>query len=311
VFVLASMVAAPQATAADCRWIAHDLPVPPGVTGARTVSSSSDNSLVLGIHYHGSSRGLVWWNGELWQMDEPPNPRLTAVVAQGINNSALVVGHMVTYLSAGTDQQAFRYQYGKYTLLETEPGERSEAIGVNDAGDIVGEVWSDSMLRTVVVWPANGPRRILEEGDAVGISSDGKVVGRTRLSADTTVGWVTDLATGARKQLPTGSSETVLDNDRILYSSGTEIVELNLDGERVAGYAAGTKPFGRTSGGTLFGATGPGTPTLWQWGTSYAVDAEKQPDVEYYGDVTDGGALIGTYKAGNGTLQPARWFWCA
>ena len=315
VLVLASAVAAPHAAADPCRWVAHDLPVPAGATNVVAVASSSDNSLILGRHGY---RGVVWWNGDLWQMDQPPNPASTNVVPWDINNSAVVVGGLESYpAGGGIDRRAFRYQYGQYEMLHTEPGEQSVALGVNDAGDIVGEVWREPNIgwRTVVVWPANGPRKAFERGEAVGVSSDRKVVGWTRLATDL-IGWVIDIDTGTKTTFQAPIRPMTLDNDRILYSEpisggGTQIVEQALDGRRVATFAEGNKVFGKTSSGTVFGAVTSGTATLWQRGTHYAVDAEKMPSWFYFGEVTDGGALIGTYEASEDTRYPARWFWCA
>jgi len=312
VLVLASAVGAPQATAQDCRWIAHDLPVPSGATSARTVSSSGDNSLILGSVWQNGSRGVVWWNGQLWPMD-PPQDSSTSVVPKDINNSSLIVGLQEFH---GGDRRAFRFQYGKYDLLPAEPNEQSQAIGVNDAGDIVGEVWlkTSPTVRTVVVWPANEPRRSIGEGAAVGVSSDRKLVMTTGAGSAST-GWVIDIATGVKTELPGARTPMVLDNDRVLHfafgATNTEIVEWNLGGQRVATHEGGIEPYGRTSDGTVFGTTGPGNTTLWQWGGRHNVDSEKLPKPQYYGDVTDGGALIGTYEDAQQTSHPARWFWCA
>ncbi|MFS8097093.1 hypothetical protein LFM09_08110 [Lentzea alba] len=315
VLVITSSVAAPHAAAEACRWIAHDLPVPPGAKNVEIRASSGDNTLIVGWHGY---RGLVWWNGDLWQMDEPPHGASTNVIPWGINNSAVVVGGLETYPDGGgLDRRAFRYQYGQYQLLQTASDEQSVALGVNDNGDVVGEVWKEPNIdwRTVVVWPANGPRKDFERGDAVGISSDGKVVANTRLAGDR-IGWVKDINTGVKTTFQGPFRPMRLDNDRILYSEGISgggdrIVEQGLDGQRVATYADGTHVFGRTSSGTVFGAVSSGVAHLWQWGTHYAVDAEKLPSAWYYGDVTDGGGLVGTYMDADGGRHPARWFWCA
>jgi hypothetical protein len=310
VLVLASAVGAPQATAQDCRWIAHDLPLPPGVAGGQTVASSGDNSLILGSVWQNGSRGVVWWNGQLWPMD-PPESSSTSVVPKDINNSSLVVGRQE--FSSG-DYRAFRFQYGKYDFLPTEPGEQSQAIAVNDAGDVVGEVWQKSApdVRTAVMWPVNQPRKSFGQANVHAITADRKVVISTGFG---TAVAVVDADTGGRTDLPGARTPMVLDNDRILHftftAAGTELVELGLDGQRIASYEGGIEPYGKTSGGVVFGTTGPGNTTLWQWGGRHNVDSEKLPKPQYYGDVTDGGALIGTYADAQQQPHPARWFWCA
>lgn len=72
----------------------------------------------------------------------------------------------------------------------------------------------------------------------------------------------------------------------------------------------GIEPYGRTSSGVVLGTSGPGRTTLWQWGGHHDVDSEKPPKPGCYGDITDEGALIGTYENADGSVHPARWFWC-
>ena len=122
-------------------------------------------------------------------------------------------------------------------------------------------------------WPANGPWRSFAIGEPIGVSSDRKVVMTRRLGPETI--WVADLAAGTETQVPAARTSMVLDNDRILHfdftATGTEIVELDLDGRQVTAYEGGIEPYGKTSSGTLFG----------------------------------------TYENANGASRPARWFWCA
>lgn len=311
--VLASAVTAPQAVAADpCRWIAHDLPVPDESRYARTSGSSENNRFIVGEAKIGESSfvesGLVWDNGALTVMT-PSGSELTAVRPKDVNNSGVVVGRQEILDQHRT--VGFRYRDGAYEVLDTPDGHSSQAKAVNNLGDVLGEMWQSDKpdVRQAVVWPSSGPVRTFPtSGPAVGISDDRKIV----LSGATS-GSVIDVETGQRTELPDGRIAMVFDNDRVLYPTSDGLVERDLAGRHVATWEGGTAPFGRTpSGQAVFGVVN-GTATLWQWGVRYAVDSEKQPvfAVAYHGDVTDEGALIGTYHDSDGTSRPARWFWCA
>ncbi|MFD9697697.1 hypothetical protein [Lentzea sp. NPDC059081] len=121
---------------------------------------------------------------------------------------------------------------------------------------------------------------------------------------------VVDLARPRVTALPGGREPMVFDNDRVLYPGGTGLVEYDLDGRHVATWEGGTKPLGRTSSGHVVFGSVDGIPSLWQWGVHYPVDSANLPDPSYYGDVSDEGALIGTYVGDDLRTRPARWFWC-
>jgi hypothetical protein len=306
--VLASTVTAPQAVAADpCRWIAHDLPLPSGAVYAKTRGSSESNRFIVGearIGGGGAETGLVWDNGGLIQMASPGSSMMS-IQPKDVNNSGVVVGGRDWW---GQDSRlAFRYRNGAYELLDTPATHHSWARAVNNNGDVVGEMWrkDGSGDRQVVVWPNGGARQDFLNGQAVGISDDRKLVQVTATSA-----FVIDVASGQQTELPGGRTPAVFDNDRLLHFSWGGIMEWNTAGQHVATWEGGTEPYGRTSSGhVVFGAS-MGTAMLWQWGTRYNVDSEKQPKVIYYGDISDEGALIGTYENADGSSHPARWFWC-
>ncbi|MDX8029347.1 hypothetical protein SK803_03955 [Lentzea sp. BCCO 10_0856] len=308
--VLASTAAAPHAVADPCRWIAHDLPVPDDSRYARTSGSSENNRFIVGEAKVGESShvesGLVWDNGVLTRMT-PSGWWLTAIRPTDVNNSGVVVGRQEILDQHRT--VAFRYRDGAYELLDTPEGLNSQAKGVNNHGDVVGEVWQSDTPNTrhTTVWPNSGAAKTFLPGPAIGISDDGKVVQISGAS-----GFVIDVETGQRTELPGGKQRMVFDNDRVLHPSPTGLAEWNLAGQQVATWEAGTTPWGRTSSGhVVFGAVN-GVATLWQWGVHYPVDSANLPVVAsaYYGDVTDEGALIGTYIPTGGDSRPARWFWC-
>ncbi|SDG64870.1 probable extracellular repeat, HAF family [Lentzea fradiae] len=306
VLVASLTVAAPQAAAADpCRWIPHELPLPAATTAAKTSGGSEDNRFIVGHGRVGGSaeRGLMWDHGALMEMAATSSS--IAIEPQDVNNHGVVVGGRSDRAQGG--QQAFRYENGVYELLETPSGHDSRARSINNNGDVFGEVWDKGGggRHWAVLWSRDG--RLLDlVGRAVGVSDDRRLV----LTSGTTV-YVAEADRARVVQLAGGNPPAVLDNDRVLLFTSSGLGEWTLTGEHVATWQGGTVPFGRTSDGqAVFGAV-MGTPTLWQWGISYPVDSAKLPDARYYGDVTDGGALIGTYVDPGGSTHPARWFWCA
>ncbi|HEX7303530.1 hypothetical protein [Lentzea sp.] len=308
--VLASTAAGPQAAAAEpCRWIAHDLPLPANSEWARTSGSSENNRFIVGEAEVGSDvgqSGLLWDDGVLTRLPSAGSSSI-GVRPKDVNNDGVVVGRQVFY---GQQRSlAFRWRGGSFELLPTPAGYSSRAEGINNLGDVVGEVWheDDPEVRDVVVWPRTGSTTSLSSYIAVGISDGGKYAHLSQTS-----GFVNDLATGQQVELPGARRPMVLDNDRLFYATAAGIEERALTGELVATWDSGTWSWGRTSSGNVvFGAINR-VATLWQWGIHYSLDSAKQPVVSenYYGDVTDGGALIGVYHDARGGSHPARWFWC-
>ncbi|MFS8097098.1 DUF3466 family protein [Lentzea alba] len=311
-FALASAVAAPQAAAAEtCQYRAQDLPLPEGVRWAVAKASSDDNRLILGTTRPDAvDRGIVWRDGELEPLVPPP-AGTGNVSVKDINNNGVVVGAMDVIDEDGElNSRAFRYQNGQYELLPVEKGERSSASGVNDAGDIVGQVWRLGTTTSATMWPVDGPRTTTHhEAEPIGITSDRKVVVR-RTHSSPAIGWVVDLATGVTTPLPGEYPAVVVDNDRIIQADAGTIVELDLSGHRVATHEDGTGAWGKNSTGTMFGrkydTSGLSETILWQQGNRELVETEQLPDPFYYGDVTDDGVLIGTHA--DWQPRPARWF---
>ncbi|WP_325523093.1 hypothetical protein [Lentzea sp.] len=307
VVLLMSGVAVPQAAADPCRWIAHDLPLPDGSRYARTTGSSENNRYIVGETEIGpriAAYGLLWDNGSLVQMASPGSS-VIPVHPTDVNNSGVVVGTQDLW-SEGRSV-AFRYRDGVYEMLYTPADHSTAAKGINERGDVIGDVWHKDLPneRQTIVWPIDGPVSGFVGYRAVGISDDLRSVQLTRSAAA-----VVDLTVERVTELPGGREPMVFDNDRVLYPGGTGLVEYDLDGRHVATWEGGTKPLGRTSSGHVVFGSVDGTPSLWQWGIRYAVDSAQQPEPEFYGDISDEGALIGTYRSADGRWQPARWFWC-
>ncbi|MGW6928809.1 hypothetical protein ACWGE0_02020 [Lentzea sp. NPDC054927] len=306
--VLASTVTAPQAVAADpCRWIAHDLPLPTGATYAKTTGSSENNRFIVGsARIDGVGRGLVWNDGTLIQMASPDSSTIS-IEPKDVSDGGLVVGRMER--RSESRHVAFRYFGGTYEVLDTPGAYNSQAIGVNQLGDVVGEMWSNDApdVRSIVVWVGGEYLHGFTRGQAIGISNRPEAVMVSEYSESA---FVINVSNTSMMELPGARTPMVFDNERVLHYSPAGIKEWTTAGEHVATWAGGTEPFGRTSSGhVVFGAV-MGTPTLWQWGIRYPVDSAKLPNVKYYGDISDEGALIATYEDLDGSTHPARWFWC-
>lgn len=303
-------VAAPPASAAGCTtWTAQDLPVPAGARSAEAEGSSQDNRLITGSASFGKPRGVVWENGVLRQMADPAQPE-TYVNPRAVNNSGTVVGSQLVYVDAKFLSRAFRYENGRYELLATEQNEETRAIGVNEAGDVIGEVSlvSSPATRWVAMWPKGQPRRLYAKGFAVGIGNDRQVVLRTPDTA-----WVIDGHNGRWTPIPGGRYPIVLDNERVLHyewpdGGSSRVREWTLNGESVVGYVGADFPHGKNSSGAFFASVFGGGAALWRDNSRTDIVTDKSPAAGYYGDITDDGVLIGNYQDADGIVHAARWF---
>ncbi len=314
VLMTASVVAAPQtAAAAACRYVVQDLPVPAGTIYARTTGSSTNNSRIVGTFgLEENERGVLWVDGAL-QVMTPPDSSMTTVVPWAVNNTGVVAGrHEISLGSEGTRYRAFRYENGAYEFLQTEPGEQSSAWGINDAGDVVGQVWTES--------DPNAPH-----GRDVAARRGSQVLrrghGRRRQRPaedrhdDHLVGVGSSTPTRApRPSCPVGvsrssSTTTGFCSYERVRVGVYRIAEWDLNGVRVGAYASGREPLGKDVSGTMFGGFGPtDVPSLWRQGGRTDVVADRLPDTDFYGDITDDATLIGSYRIDN-TAYPARWLW--
>ncbi|WP_394618445.1 hypothetical protein JNUCC0626_04910 [Lentzea sp. JNUCC 0626] len=303
-----SVFAAPQASAAQCAYQRVDLPMPAGFPNGVINGSSTDNSRIVAAYHNGTAmRGLLWVNSTLRVLPPGASPS-HAVVPKAVNNTSVVVGVQ----EASGSSQAFRYENSTYTFLQTTPNENSSALFVNDAGDVVGEVWAkpDDGRRTVVLWPRNGARKSFGEGEVDGFNAQRKILVFDRGQEQSLI---IDGDTGARTAIG-GREPQVLDNDRVLnhdYVEGTgeQISEWGLDGVKVGSHLGGFWAHGRNNSGTVLGDSTGQVPSLWRPSGRTEVVADKVPSMFYYSDVTDAATLIGTHYSGDNSLVPARWLW--
>ncbi|RDI24573.1 hypothetical protein [Lentzea flaviverrucosa] len=317
VLAVASATVAPQAVAAACQYTVQDLPLPAVAFQAEMTGSSTNNSRIVGVRGEtGSKYGLLWVNNVLREM---PGVSQTDVIPAAVNNVSVVAGRQ-EHRPAGSDSvtfKAFRYEAGVYTMLETEPGEQSWALGINDAGDVVGLVAPQFTYSyaTVVMWPRSGPRKTFGVGYPRGIDAQRRIVmlaDSSSISRES--GWVVDTDTGAKVELPGAQSPLVFDNGRVLNferlnDRESQITEWDLTGTKVAAHAGGVRPFGRNGSGTVFGTDRSLAPTLWRPSGRTVVQAPFLPMWDHYGEITDAATLIGTYTNADRHLRPARWLW--
>lgn len=316
VLFVASTVAVPQAAAAaGCTYQRQDLPVPAGAGHVSTEGGSTDNSRIVGlVEQQGYGRGVQWVNGALEQLPAPTSA-WDHVIPTAVNNTGVVAGYLRNDRDVQLRYQAFRYENGAYELLQTERGTQSKAVAVNDAGDVLGLVWTGRWETSgaVVLWPRDGARKTIAAGTPIGIDNAGKIV-----VAGRTATVVIDANTGARTELPGQSTYVKFDNDRVLRGAfnpddnTNRITEWSLDGVQLAVYEGGGMPFGKNSGGTFYGTyrsptTGADFPSVWSGGVRTEVATDHLPFSTVYGDVTDDGTLIGTYSVNNGIARPALW----
>lgn len=309
--VLATVVATPRASAAACQYTVQDLPVPVHGQNAQTTGSSTDSSRIVGFHQNPVRKyGLLWVNGTLTEL---PSVSLTDVIPAAVNNVDVVVGRQEYRPDDATvETKAFRYENGGYTIPQTEPGEQSSALGVNDAGDVVGIVWQGwAPYGTVVVWPRTGPRKVFGDGYPRGIDDQRRiVVTAPKWPGDT--GWVIDTDTGARTELPGAQAPMVFKNGRVLNferlgERDNQITEWDLTGARVGAHAGGLIPYGRNNSGTVFGTDRANRPTLWHPSGRTAVVADQLPKSDFYAEITAAETLIGTYVTPDRQHHPALW----
>ncbi|WP_394618440.1 hypothetical protein JNUCC0626_04885 [Lentzea sp. JNUCC 0626] len=313
--VLASTVASPQAVAAACQYNRQDLPLPAGVGHTMTNGSSTNNSRIAGqVDKGGTLRGVYWVNSTLRELPAPSD-MWSHTVPQAVNNTSVVAGYEQSGRGGpGTRVRAFRFENGAYQYLETDPGSSSKAVAINDAGDVLGIMWSGTSetFGDTYLWPRTGPRRLVSSSRPIGITNQGKVVvhggGSTR---------VLSLDGSPAVEIPGMAPFVVLDNDRILrrepLETSNDITEWDLGGTLVATHQNAWKPFGRNGSGTMFGVyddvQGNNRPALWRKTGRTDVVADFLPIDTAYSDVTDAATLIGTYIGTDNIARPARWLW--
>ncbi|USX54919.1 DUF3466 family protein [Lentzea sp. HUAS12] len=311
--VLATLVAAPQASADACQYTKQDLPVPAGATANVFLSGgSADNSRIAGSAQVGQDTvGAYWANSTLLQL--PPSPTgANNVIPVDVNNTGVITGSVLdTRDGMPRTVRAFRYENGAYEFLETDAGVESDGRAINQAGDVAGTHGTDLYL-----WPRGGARKLIaaNTGLVLGITDDGKIV----TAAPGFTAKVYDVNGGPTVDIPRGSAGgAVMDNNSVFIrekNAAGEITtaEYDLNGVKITSRPIGSRTFGRNSSGTVWGTYVKSgfTQVHALWSTTGRTDlvADPMPLVSTYSDITDAATLIGTYRADQ-NIRPARWFW--
>ena len=157
-------------------------------------------SFVRGVNSRGQAVGTSYNSASqqhafLWQRQRPAVdlgtlPGGTYADAAGINSSGVVVGVADT---AASELHAFTFKQGRWTdLVSPVPNSTSEALGINDDGEVVGGAYFNGGVDAhAVVWNRRGVGTDLNAligGDySVGtaINSLGHVVGNARMVGST------------------------------------------------------------------------------------------------------------------------------
>ncbi|MER7344873.1 hypothetical protein ABT390_05640 [Streptomyces aurantiacus] len=186
-------VVAPTAAAAEpaaCAWTPDILPIPAGaLTG--NVDATDDSGGYAGSVSYGadSEKGAppgVWKNGKFTEyalLDDPEYQKWATVA--GVNDAGTIVGSI--HREGDGFPSAVRSRNGKMERLPELPGAfSSAAYGINDKGDVVGAVETESEEGSrfhPVIWPADKPGTVVkltglpdESASATGIDEDGTVL---------------------------------------------------------------------------------------------------------------------------------------
>jgi len=174
-------IVSPTASAATCAWTPTQLPLPAGLTQG-TVRAADSQSGYAGEAQNpgGTIHAVRWVGGQV--VDYGTVPGYSGASVSGVNKFGLIVGH--TSATTGNRQRAFRsVGTALQPLPEPAGAQHSWANGVDDAGDIVGEVGSDVtvggstyLVRTAVLWPASAPGTVVKL--TAGLPAGGQTLGK-------------------------------------------------------------------------------------------------------------------------------------
>ncbi len=161
--LVAAMAASPVHASANafCRWEPTVLPLPPGFSEAGLEAADGNEWSAGWLAPDGSGPFVSevgrWHDGAAESIGTPFGGY---VDIEGINSAGVVVG--LGY-DASFGMRPVVYRDGAWATLPA-PGPNSRATDVNTAGDVVGIDASEgegNNWTLLVVWPKDGPRRVL------------------------------------------------------------------------------------------------------------------------------------------------------
>ena len=160
----------------------------------------------------GEARGrAVLWQPDGAVVEVAAIPGATSSRATAVNNRGTVVGYV--YGTSGSGSRAFIWTPdGGTQLLAAPPGVSSAALGINDAGQIVGSVTASDGGPEAVLWPTPAAYVVLPSGgtytaSASSINADGVIVGANLRDALVWPSPTADPIVVARVACPTAGSE--------------------------------------------------------------------------------------------------------
>ncbi|MCS7477225.1 hypothetical protein ACFFQW_12705 [Umezawaea endophytica] len=210
-------IVSPTASAAACTWTPTVLPLPSGLTQGTVYAADSQSGYAGTAQVSsGTVHAVRWVGGQA--VDYGTVPGYSHAFVAGVNKSGVIVGH--TSATTGNRQRAFRSVGTTLQVLPEPAGaQHTWANGVNDAGDIVGEMGvnvtsgsTTNLVRTAVLWPASAPGTVVKltgglptGGQTLGeaVDQDGSVLveyypGAATLDATALYVW----KAGAARKLP-------------------------------------------------------------------------------------------------------------
>lgn len=177
---------AASAASAACTWQPSTLPLPAGAE-VGSISATDHQGGYSGTvrNPDGSARAVWWKNGMITQY--PPVSGAKVIQVSDQNRSGTIVGNEMLIPNPRIRPLAASTRTGRWERLPALPETRgSEATGINDRGDIVGQIHKTNGGTVPVMWPANRPNEVIEipglpSGSYVrGIDEDGTILVETR-----------------------------------------------------------------------------------------------------------------------------------
>ena len=303
----AGLLAAPAyaQAAPGCTPVA--LPAPAGSLTSVEGGDPTGTYLVGNVSGGSRTAGALWHHGRFSEIDTGALPGV-GVYFHDVNRHGVVVGERMTD-TGSFHIDAFTYRGGKFTFLPPlQAGDYSEALGINDRGDVVGNSGGKP-----VVWPAGGGVRALPgDGRALAIDEDGTVVGHLGgFPPGTPYVWP---AVGAPYALPVPDGS--IGGNAVAIQRG--MVAGNVFDP--ATNSTGPALWNLRTGSSTVHSDGPGgVLSVNRWGTIGTVGAVVHRDgrvstlgwLDRVSVVTDSGVAAGTVTDSPfGEGQAVRWFGC-
>ncbi len=245
-----------------------------------TANDINDAGVVVGgVHLHNSPfhEGYIVNDGVITYLDAPGTSSPSVYTnAEAINDADQVVG--IYRPTNGSHDQGFLYQNGTYTTISDPNGaEGTEALGINNAGEIVGQ-YTDSAGKTHGFLDVDGTFTTIDDPLGVntaitGINDAGQIVGYYQDSSGIDHGFVASLNGVSTPEDQALTLKTLSVSDP---NAGTNNIEVTLD---VAHGTLALAPADLTVDGLT--VNGQGSDALVLTGTQTAINAALADGLTY------------------------------